>query len=1341
MVASENARGRAKARGERLNMVSAAPASFPKKKFTPVALAVGLATAGGALMFPAQRVIADTEVEAGNNISVSSRAGDQGQVVYSISTQGDVTFDGVTSTVIESDDVTSRLLTVSENAILQALQVKDDADVGGALIVSGPATLRNGLDMDGNQVVGVADGTALNHAVNLGQLEAVEAAAEAAGRGWGISAGGNPGANVAPGDAVDFSGDGNIEVSRTGTDLAFSLGDDIAVDSLNAAGTVVDGGGVQIGSDVRLDSSGLTLSGGPSVTVSGIDGGGLTLSNIANGAIAAGSQEAVTGAQLHELRESLYTAGEGVKYFHANSVADDAVAGGDESIAIGPLAISEGAHSIAAGDGAGTTETAEGAIAMGQGAMAGSEQGAVEDGEGSIAIGRDSLAGGNHTLAIGDGASVESEYTEGSMALGAGARIAGHSDYATAIGFEAEATANNATALGGNAKANGGGSIAIGQAEATGENAFAAGTGAYAGSLSGIALGLGAGVGTNGTAAGDKTSHIAIGTQSGRNVDGNQTIAIGYEAGSDVTGDQNVAIGSHAGAQIQGDYNVAIGHEANREAGVVERATAIGGQTEAGRNAVALGYGASAADNGMALGSNSSADHSSMALGRNAVAEGGSVALGGGSAALSSDATGQGYLTGSDFTGGTVVSVGNTDSGQQRRIVNVADGSQGYDAVNVNQLRAAQQGVANLVGGDVTLDADGSYSGYVVELQDSGGNSHQYGTVAEAINAVSSGAINVLPGNAVTYNPNNTITVSEGVVEGDAVNLGQMNAAIAENGVKYFSVNSNDPANRDNSMASGSDALAIGPGSTAAGRSSLATGHLANTVGDQSVALGYEVEALGDDATVVGSGSDAYGDGSVAIGLRAKSQGNNSIVMGTDAQADPKSTDATVDDAIVIGTRAEATADNGIAMGESALASEMRAVAQGYDAHATANDAQASGTRARASGVSSQASGTDARASGSNAIATGTEAHGLAANSVAIGSNAVAGFAPLPGEEGRNVNAVAIGNSAQAVEQDALAVGRGALAEAQDAAAFGRQAQATAESALAAGTGARATGEGASAFGRNAQAMHTGSVALGSDAITAAAVGTSSATVDKQTYDFAGTAPIATVSVGDVGQERTVTNVAAGRISATSTDAINGSQLHGTNQAVNALADNVDTAGQSVAGALGGNASYDPNTHQVTTSNVGGTGEDSVDDAIRYAAQGWNISANGQTGENVAPGGAVDFSNSDGNIEIARAGTDLTFNLSPDIEIDNSITVGDTTINNDGLTIDGGPSVTSGGIDAGDLVITNVAPGEVGAASTDAINGGQLFGVADSVSSVVGGNAVVNPDGSITTSDIGNTGE
>ena len=161
--------------------------------------------------------------------------------------------------------------------------------------------------------------------------------------------------------------------------------------------------------------------------------------------------------------------------------------------------------------------------------------------------------------------------------------------------------------------------------------------------------------------------------------------------------------------------------------------------------------------------------------------------------------------------------------------------------------------------------------------------------------------------------------------------------------------------------------------------------------------------------------------------------------------------------------------------------------------------------------------------------------------------------------------------------------------------------------------------------------------------------------------------------------------------------------------------------------------------------------------------QGWGITAQGDIATMVKQGGSVDMNSRDGNIKVSRtlisnaaaldSGTglraaaipaganDLSFDLNPDLTVD-SLTTGDTTINSNGLTIVGGPSVTKSGIDAADKKITNVRNGSVSASSQDAINGSQLYAQGSGISSIIGGNTVYNPvDGTFTNSNIGGTGE
>ena len=222
----------------------------------------------------------------------------------------------------------------------------------------------------------------------------------------------------------------------------------------------------------------------------------------------------------------------------------------------------------------------------------------------------------------------------------------------------------------------------------------------------------------------------------------------------------------------------------------------------------------------------------------------------------------------------------------------------------------------------------------------------------------------------------------------------------------------------------------------------------------------------------------------------------------------------------------------------------------------------------------------------------------------------------------------------------------------------------------------QAIGTDSVAIGPQAVANNAGDVALGSGSTTLAAVGTAGTTIGGTSYSFAGTTPTSTVSVGSAGNERTITNVAAGRLDSGSTDAINGSQLFATNQ-------------------------------QVTTNTQ----------AVTTIGQGWTVSAQGANATNVgtasATGNSIDLKNGDGNIVVAKSTTsnDVSFDLADNVAV-NSVTAGGTVLGTTGLTIAGGPSVTTAGISAGGLAVTNVA---AGVSPTDAVNVSQLTGAAGGV--------------------------
>ena len=157
-----------------------------------------------------------------------------------------------------------------------------------------------------------------------------------------------------------------------------------------------------------------------------------------------------------------------------------------------------------------------------------------------------------------------------------------------------------------------------------------------------------------------------------------------------------------------------------------------------------------------------------------------------------------------------------------------------------------------------------------------------------------------------------------------------------------------------------------------------------------------------------------------------------------------------------------------------------------------------------------------------NSIAGGIYNASHSSNTLVFGYNNAIDF--------RSDNSIAGGERAKLTGKNSLVFGEDAVVEGDNTYAIGKEAVANATNSLAIGNGAKATEENA--------------VAIGNNSITNTAIGTESETINGTTHTFAGSAPLGTVSIGDIGKERTVTNVAAGRISDTSTDAVNGSQLH-----------------------------------------------------------------------------------------------------------------------------------------------------------------------------------------------------
>ncbi|WP_374755508.1 YadA-like family protein [Acinetobacter sp. MN12] len=198
--------------------------------------------------------------------------------------------------------------------------------------------------------------------------------------------------------------------------------------------------------------------------------------------------------------------------------------------------------------------------------------------------------------------------------------------------------------------------------------------------------------------------------------------------------------------------------------------------------------------------------------------------------------------------------------------------------------------------------------------------------------------------------------------------------------------------------------------------------------------------------------------------------------------------------------------------------------------------------------------------------------------------------------------------------------------------------------------------------------------------------------------------------------DKVISNVADGSIAKGSKDAVNGGQIKNISD--------------SIKNSIGGNTTVNPDG-SIVTNNIGGTGKNNINDAISNVKDAATKAKTTVTeGDNIV---VKETTNKDGS-------TNYEVSTKKDLNLD-SITTGDTVLNDKGLTIKDGPSITKDGINAGNKVITNVADGSIANGSKDAVNGGQIQNISDSIKNSIGGNTTVNKDGSITTNNIGGTGK
>lgn len=391
-----------------------------------------------------------------------------------------------------------------------------------------------------------------------------------------------------------------------------------------------------------------------------------------------------------------------------------------------------------------------------------------------------------------------------------------------------------------------------------------------------------------------------------------------------------------------------------------------------------------------------------------------------------------------------------------------------------------------------------------------------------------------------------------------------------------------------NNQINGNHTHAFGGGNNVTGDQSTATGHYNLITGHNSSAFGYDNKAQANETTVVGHQSVASGLNASAFGSKATASGESALALGTGANA-------TADSTVAIGNDSNATGKSSVAVGESTNATGVFATALGDSSTATGNRTIAISVDAKAKADESVAIGSASTSEGIRSIAVGANATATNESATVIGAHSTGDIRStvIGAESEAHNHGFAGGYQAKATGESSTAIGVRANSTGLSTIAIGSDSVANNKASTAIGQGSQADASYSVALGKAATATHGSSVALGTATTTKAAVAVTEATVGKLTYGgFAGTDATAVVSIGKEGDHtRQIVNMGAGEISATSTDAINGSQLYATNDVIN----NVAT---TVTSVLGGTAKVDSKGN-ITMTDIGGTGENTVHDAIK----------------------------------------------------------------------------------------------------------------------------------------------
>ncbi|WP_075494221.1 hypothetical protein, partial [Campylobacter geochelonis] len=921
---------------------------------------------------------------------------------------------------------------------------------------------------------------------------------------------------------------------------------------------------------------------------------------------------------------------------------------------------------------------------------------------GSSAIGAYSAATGNYAIALGAGASEATAENDKVFGQGIKEGAKAGADNSIAIGSQTQtlADAKGSVAIGGagiredwtsgnkeqktlaGAKTIGQGAVAIGQGTVSNNGGVAIGVNINPNADTTLKSGIVA-IGADILAKGENS--IAIGWASRSNskdASKKNSIAIGSESLTD--GTEAIALGK--GANATADYTAAFGTGAKA---IAANVIAIGNKAKGlDEGGVAIGANAYAAN-----GSNNSG--SQIAIGKDAkTLQRNSIAVGN---------------TAKAYSQKTVSIGGNSKSVADGSVV-IGDGASAGDFAKASKLEAYDKEIATARENLNKLNKE--YAGNTTSQEYTDKKKVQDDIVTAAQEAAKilreAGGSNMV-----------AIGINAAALENAAIAIG--GASQAKDSALAIGYNA---------KATKNNAISVGYKSAANGISSIAFGDLANVADNKTgtMAIGYMAKGNGDRSMAIGMDTQSEGDYSLALGYHAKAMSNNSISIGRDAGL--KSNGAGGENVFLGYKSGEQSVSS--TSGQNTFIGRL----SGYQSNGDKNLFIGNETGRNITGNKNLVMGSDSGKyikGNDNVILGSTKTNGAAAkiktleSSISIGKDSIV----------ETTNATAIGTSAKALNENAIALGTGANATAKNTIAIGTGNVVSGENSGAFGDPNTVSGTGSYSFGNDNTIAQDNTFVLGNGVTTTQAnsvvlgnastdkpgvsVTSSSVKVGDKTLTFSGYAGEGSqtngvVSVGKVDGERQIVNVAAGEVSATSTDAINGSQLYVTNKVIADFSANPTLTTfnkENWQSALGDGKNEKDSTGLITgkTLNEAIGGIKPVEVA---AGSNATVSSETNDGKVTYTVGVVDAPTFTGTV------TAPTFKA------------GDNTLTESGLTIKDGPSITAGGIDAGGKAITNLGTSTDGTAA--ATNKSVTDAIATAVSDVKGSDktaTVASADGSV----------